>query len=424
MNERTKGRQQKAKEPDLAAYRSLVSRLPVTLRPSLNQQLSAWEMLFPFEQRRTSDFLNAIELLSPVAFQALTASLWELERKMGVPGWSFTEARDTMENASLLARSKYYAEWRSEVERFFEAASAAQRDSEPDRPSPTRFVIQFLPGNLPVDPMTAWQGWDPRGRAIAISGDSRRLCELVMQNQPGLTGNPVSSGQQVSADSSDLWFIDAEEKLGSMLSSQAPMPRTALSFETLKPFRDRFLAELNTIPRDTQVSDEIMGELRRENWDRWWPAEFSGQPKLCNFMIDLFLSGNGAIIFSNAFVEWAASEALRRARPRGVIARFGMRSKPKLFTGIAIFENQQTINPIPDVDDPEGSAIDAVILARYIWEAVLRYPEGEQTLGLCVAEHNHSAYVIPPAGKDLSWTGERSITPEEVLSWLKAQLHS
>jgi hypothetical protein len=43
-----------------------------------------------------------------------------------------------------------------------------------------------------------------------------------------------------------------------------------------------------------------------------------------------------------------------------------MRSKPKLFTGIAIFENQQTISPIPDVDDPQGSAIDAVILARYI----------------------------------------------------------
>lgn len=424
MNERSNGEQQKTAEPDLAAYRRLINRLPVTLRPSLNQQLSAWEMLFPFEQRRTSDFLNAVGSLSPSTFQALTASLWNLEKKMGVAGWNFSEARDTMENASLLARSEYYAQWRSEVKRFFEAASAAPRDSVPDRPSPTRFVIQFLPSNLPVDPITAWQQWDPRGRAIAISGDSRRLCELVMQGQPGLTGITVSSGQPRSADSSDLWFIDAEEKLGSMPSSQPPMARTELSFETLKPFRDRFLAELNTIPRDTQVSDEIMGELRRENWDRWWPAEYAGQPKLCNFIIDLFLSGNGAIIFSNAFVEWAASEVLRRARPRGVVTCFGMRSKPKLFTGIAIFENQQTISPISDVDDPQGSAIDAVILARYIWQAALRYPEGEQTLGLCVAEHHHSAYVIPPAGKNLNWTAERSITPEEVYSWLNAQLNS
>jgi hypothetical protein len=424
MNKRTNRKQQKATEPDLAAYRSLVNRLPVTLRPALNQQLSAWEMLFPFERCRASGFLNAIGSLSPSAFDALTAPLWKLERKMGVAGWNFSEARDTMENASLLARSEYYAEWRSEVERFFEAANAAQRDSVPNRPSRTRFVIQFLPSNLPVDPLTAWQQWDPRGRAIAISGDSRRLCELVMQGQPGLTGITVSSGQQGGADNSDLWFIDAEEKLGSTLSTQPPMAWSALSFATLKPFRDRFLAELNTIPRDIQESDAIMDELRRENWDRWWPAEYAGQPRLCNFIIDLFLSGNGAIIFSNAFVEWAASEVLRRARPRGVVARFGMRSKPKLFTGIAIFENQQTISPIPDVDDPQGSAIDAVILARYIWEAALRYPEGEQTFGLCVAEHNHSAYMIPPAGKDFSWSAQRSMTPEEVYSWVRAQFDS
>ena len=47
-----------------------------------------------------------------------------------------------------------------------------------------------------------------------------------------------------------------------------------------------------------------------------WPAEYAGQPRLRKFVIDLFLSGNGALIFSNAFVEWAVSEAIRRARPR------------------------------------------------------------------------------------------------------------
>jgi hypothetical protein len=422
MNELTNGKQQKGTEPDLAAYRRLINRLPVTLHPSLNQQLSAWEMLFPFEQRRTSDFLNAVGSLSPSDFQALTAPLLELERKMGVPGWSFSEARDTMENASLLARSEYYAEWRKEVERLFEAVGAAERSSAPARPSPMRFVIQFVPSNLPVDPLTAWKDWDPRGREIAISGDSRRLCELVMQGQPGLPGIAATVGQSGSADSSELWFIDAGEELSSLSVAQLSMARTSLSYAALKPFCDRFLAELNTIPRDTQASDEIMGELRKENWDRWWPAEFASQPKLRNFLIDLFLSGNGAIIFSNAFVEWAASEALRRARPTVIVTRFGMRNKPKLFTGIAIFENQQTISPLPDVDDPEGSAIDAVVLARYIWQAALRYPEGEQTFGLCVVEHNHSAYVIPPAGSSLSL--ERSMTPEEVYNWLRGQLVS
>jgi hypothetical protein len=101
-----------------------------------------------------------------------------------------------------------------------------------------------------------------------------------------------------------------------------------------------------------------------------------------------------------------------------------MRSKPKPFTSIAIFENQQRISSLPDVDDPENSAIDAVILARYVWLAASRYPEQEQTLCLCVSEHRDSAYVILPAGKSLGWSPERTIAPDELYSWLGAQFLS
>jgi len=36
----------------LASYRILIAHLPVTMRPSLNQQLSKWESLFPFDQEQ------------------------------------------------------------------------------------------------------------------------------------------------------------------------------------------------------------------------------------------------------------------------------------------------------------------------------------------------------------------------------------
>ena len=90
----------------------------------------------------------------------------------------------------------------------------------------------------------------------------------------------------------------------------------------------------------------------------------------------------------------------------------------------AIFENQQRVSSLPDVDDPENSAIDAVILARYVWLTACRYPEQEQTLCLCVSEHGDSAYVIPPAGRSLGWSPERPIAPEELYSWLGAQFLS
>jgi hypothetical protein len=105
-----------------------------------------------------------------------------------------------------------------------------------------------------------------------------------------------------------------------------------------------------------------------------------------------------------------------------MVARFGMRSKPKPFTSIAIFENQQRVSSLPDVDDPENSAVDAAILAHYTWLAACRYPEGEQAICLCVSEFLNSAYLVAPAGKNPGWSPGRAVTPEEVYAWIAAQM--
>jgi hypothetical protein len=152
-----------AKPPAQDAYPRLIERLPVTLRPALNQQLSQWAMLFPFEQNRVVTFMDGVEALSPAAFQALTGPLFALEAKMDVRHWNFSEQADTIENASLLARSAYYADWRRETEKVFEGINAAARVSAPAQTGSTRLILLFLPASLPVDHETVWQQWDPRG---------------------------------------------------------------------------------------------------------------------------------------------------------------------------------------------------------------------------------------------------------------------
>ena len=422
MNDRPIKSQLEALPPE--KYRALTARLPITMRPALNQQLSQWETLFPFEQQRVAEFMRGVETFNPSAWNTLTAPLQALEMKMGVQHWGFSESHDTIGNASQLARSEYYAAWRQEVQRVFDAINAAGRDSAPIQSASTRLILLFLPGNLPVDAQTAWKQWDPRGREIKIAGDSQRLCELAMRGQPGLEAITALAARQGNADSSDVWLIGAEGTMSSMLTPESAMHVSCLNYSALKPFRDRFLAELNTAPKDIRATDEIVANLRSESWDGWglWPAEVAGQPRMRRFVIDLFLSGNGALIFSNAFVEWAVSESIRRARPRTMVARFGMRSKPKPFTSIAVFENQQRISSLPDVDDPVNSAIDAVILARYVWLAASRYPEQGQTICLCVSEHLNSAYMIPPAGKSLAWNEGRAVTPEDIYGWIATQM--
>ncbi len=411
-----------AKNPDasaLDAYRREIARLPLTMRPALNQQVSGWDDLFPFEQKRTAEFLRGVSEFDAAELESLTQPLRVLEVKMDVAHWNFSVSRDTMQNASLLARSLYYTEWRRDVQKVFSAIEAKARESVPSAPAVGRLVLLVLPERLPIKTIGSPKSWDPRGREFGVSGDARRICELSMRGEYSL---PASLAAEHGTTNSECWLIDADAKLGSLVPASGELPVSLLDYATLRPFRDRFLSAVNTVPKDIEASDEILARVRRENWERWWPAELAGQNRLHSFVIELFLSGNGALIFSNAFVQWAASEALRRARPRLLVGRFGLRAKPKPFTSIAIFENQQAINGLQDVDDPEGSAIDALILARYVWLSVLRYPEQDQTCCVCVSEAANSVYVIAPENRNPGWAADREVTPEEVCAWMRRQL--
>ena len=408
-------------EPSLELYRHLVHELPVTLRPSMNQQIDQWETLFPFEQTRLSGMMDRLTALSRPAFAALIAPVRAVESKMGVGSWDFSESEDTIENASLLARSPYYAEWRAQVQEFYVAVSATPA-SEEQQTKAARLILTILPASLPTDAKTVWKQWDRRGRTVKIVGDAGAIFPLLMDGEPPVPGIVELLQSRESNDASDLWLIDAGKAQRSALTRLSPANAAILEYGALKPIRDEFLVELNKTPKNIELTDQVRYGLRRKSWDGLWPEDLGGQPRLQRFMIDLFLSGNGAVIFPNSFVEWTASEAIRRARPRVVIARFGMRIRPKPFTSIAVFENQQKVSSVPDADDPDGSAIDAGILARYVWLSASRYPEMERTSCVCVAESANSAYVLAPAGMANPWGTQDSVPPGQLCNWIRAQL--
>lgn len=159
---------------------------------------------------------------------------------------------------------------------------------------------------------------------------------------------------------------------------------------------------MNTMRKDLADADAVFDRLRKIDVTPWCPDEVAADPAVREFLRSLFLSGNGAVIFGNSFVEWAASEAFRRARPSFLAAKFGMRSKPKPFTGVAVFDNPDQVNPLPGVDDLPGSAVDAQMLALYVWLAASRFEEyRSSTVCVCLAESLSQAYVVGPPEFDL-----------------------
>lgn len=406
-----------ATDPDLRSLRELASRLPRTVQPSVVQQLNEWEMLFPFERNRLVHFLNSVASLPPAELDRITTHLRSVEDKMGVARWNFSASSNTMENSGQLARSQNYAEWRRAVQEFFAAVDAG---APPDPATLERhsLVVLVLPQCLPATAQTAWAPWGTEGTRIEVRGDASSICDLLV-GQFVRQSHGQLLAEHVGSDPSDAWFIDAAS--GAIPEPESSDAICCLRWSVLDSFRAAFLSEMNSIPRDTHIASETLTLMRQKDWSYDWPAELRNQDRLRNFVVDLYLSGNGALIFPNAFVEWTAAEAFRRARPRVLIARFGMRNKPKPFTSIAIFENQSRVSSVPDVPDPENSAVDAAMLARYVWLAAHRYQDYDRALCLCVVERLNEIRVIAPAGSSLAGTSG-PLSPAEVCaaarSWL------
>ena len=390
-----------------ALNKGLLERLPITFLPFTRQQLRDWQYLFPYERQSVLQLLLYLASLNEAQTTILFREVVQLEDKMGVRSWTFSTDEQTILNASLLARSPYYQEWRKAVQKVFDAAGQNERkDKTDDRGN--RLILLVLPRRLPLESSKVWERWQGIGRPVrldlALSDETRSPAEVLLSSAGASDGSRLIDivSNRSNASASDTWILDAGSNLVECASK--PMPPVTgvpsvrlLSHERLATFRDHFSHEINTIRKDLADADAVYGRLRKADVTSWCPPEVAAEPVIQDFLRSLYLSGNGALIFANSFVEWCASEAFRRARPSFLVVQFGVRSKPKPFTSVVVFENPDQVNPLPAVDDLPGSALDAQLLALYVWLAASRYDEYRRnTVCLCLAESLSEAYIVGP----------------------------
>jgi hypothetical protein len=396
---------------DEALNQGVLKRLPLTFLPFVNQQLHQWEYLFPNERLSVERLLLYVARLSHEESAAVFRDVVGLEEKMGVRRWQFSTTEQTIQNSSELARSPYFQEWRRAVQAVFDAADRSSEGNAGVSQNPTRrLVLLEIPKALPLNGARVWRPWQGIGRPIrldlTLAGQKVSPLELLLAGTPTggaktFDGLLQTARNRSSAAHADVWIVDAGRELVDALAgpkaSSAPTP-VLLSYGRLDSYRQNFSHEMNTMRKDLADADAVFDRLRKVDVSPWCPSEIAGDAAVREFVRSLYLSGNGAVIFGNSFVEWAASEAFRRARPSFLAARFGVRSKPKPFTGVAVFDNPDQVNPLPSVDDFEGSAVDAQMLALYVWLAAGRYDEYQHsTVCVCIAEGLSQAYVVAPS---------------------------
>ena len=401
-----------------ALSKGLLKRLPLTFLPFVNQQLNQWSYLFPNERLSVERLLLYVASLSPEQSAGLFRDVVDMEEKMGVRNWEFSTTEQTILNSSQLARSPYFQDWRRAVQAVFDAVDQHALGAGAGAVKPrNRLVLLDIPRPLSVDAASVWRRWQGIGRPVkldlALSGWRRGALELLLNGIPNAagvrsTGLLQAARSRSETSNADTWVVDAGRSLvDSVLGPAPPDPSAArailLSYGRLDFYRQSFSREMNTMRKDLADADAVFDRLRQVDVTPWCPAEVAADPAVREFLRSLYLTGNGAVIFGNSFVEWGASEAFRRARPFFLAAQFGVRSKPKPFTGVAVFDNPDQVNPLPAVDDLSGSAADAQMLALYVWLAAYRYPEYQSsTVCVCVAESLSQAYVIAPLEFTLS----------------------
>ncbi len=394
----------------VALEHGALKRLPVTFLPFANQQLREWDYLFPNERQSIERLLLYVTSLSSEQSSTLFQKVFELEGKMEVRKWNFSTSEQTIENSSLLARSPYYQEWRSAVQSVFDAADRYAETTGNAQAAGNRLVLLDIPRPLEVSAPDPWHRWQKIGQPIDLDtsrmGNSKGVLENLLTASPGQGSDSSSSLLDATVShprnqAADTWVIDADRSLVDILIARPPSASKGaeailLSYTRLDRYRQSFSREMNTMRKDLTDADAVYDRLRIVDVKPWCPPE-AEDPAVREYLRALYLSGNGAVIFGNSFVQWGSSEALRRARPHFLVGKFGVRSKPKPFTGVAVFDNPDQINPLPAVDDLPGSSIDAQMLALYVWLAAARYSEYQSsTACVCIAESLSQAYVVAP----------------------------
>ena len=123
-----------------------------------------------------------------------------------------------------------------------------------------------------------------------------------------------------------------------------------------------------------------------------------------HFESSLLTQGAGCQIFSTTFVQWAARECLHRAQPLTLLARFAPRQMN------APLEELLTRDPLRQVEDKQGSLIDADMGAYYTWLNLQRLPGEEKSTFLAWFEDHSEAVAIGPSIE----RGKTSDTPIEL----------
>lgn len=375
----------------------LFERLPPSFTAFFYQQILGWQTLFPAERSYIERLFALLHHAEPEQVRQLFTPLRETEQRMGVNPKTWNPREFTLSHVDFLNRSPYYAQWRQEISRIF-AVIDPILDAETARSGRRRLVIVLSPAELPVGPDRLWVRLNQHGKRIAIEpaeGDDYLACLFTGRPQSEAARSLVQE-YAASPHAADYgaWLIETGRKLRPFGGDRV----ISLSYEALEPYRKKLVAEVSQVVANEETSHpRELGRRLREITAPSGDPRIDNDAVLAEFLRRVMLAGNGTLLINNTFVEWAALQTARHARPHVAVVFFGVRNKIKPFSGLLLYTDQERANVIPDQQDMVGSYVDIDVFLLYVWQGFEKYAEYRgKTAYLFVGELLDEAFVIAP----------------------------
>ncbi len=354
---------------------AILQQLPLSFLPLLLRELIVYDWKFPAERKELDRQLTYMGSLPAERITQLMADFEQLRLSPELErlDWVNEPRRFSEQLTAHLWASHQIDAFRKAAVEYGQKMDAAT----PPEPVPIpRLGIAVIGQGVAENRYPLFRKLRPWGvyfKQIKAANGSKILLETVAARAKA---HPVPFGH---------WYIDGAAN--EAISSAAV---TCLSYTSLDRVRNAIVAEMRRAVESgtgPEALRTLLAQMRPEDLG----LSGAGENAILNrFQISILAEGSGTQLFSTTFVQWSAREALRRAQPVTLLARFAPRQRERSMREL-IAGTQKA----PQLD-PAGSLIDADMGAYYTWINQQRLPGAEQSRFLVWFEDHGEALAVGP----------------------------
>lgn len=386
-----------------AKHLTVLQKVPLALLPILLCEIIDYDWRFPMEQRtlvRQFDYLEALQSSSFISLMAPFAAV-RLPDEVSKIDWVNHPQRFSEQLSALLWSTLQLDDYRKAAMQYQENLSQALVDKPPAMP---RFTIVIVGQGVAQTHAALFRSLRPHGALFTAVEPDHGLETLIQF---------VKERAQKHPELYAHWYIDGG-KADATCGTQQGI--TVTSYNKLAPIALKELTLTENFVERTGKTAPVGAEDVQSFMAALSPADIglhgvADDAVLRHFEARIFAEGAGTQVFSTTFVQWAAREAMHRAQPVTVLARYAPRQR------MAPMNELLKRNPLTQPTDPEGSLIDADMGAYYTWINQGRLPGADQASFLAWFEDHELAVAIAPR-MPKGTTSDEPSNMRKILEWM------